>query len=304
MRSPTRRNRNIGTSKQGHGQENELIIPPPAIESKSFFERLGKHQIVKRIINNHTFRFLIEETRKTSFHACTVDDIEKIIKHIPKEDYGDLELIILRQPTRKEENLNPAWGRLIYSYEYENDYFPAIIIEATDLERKLRWGKKLSIEAQKELERLKNDGHKIVIGKRFFETKYTMENIRNTQLYRTLLHEFGHYAHYQNIVLKPLEGLKSILDKLDLQIDKNDTATTNELFSEWESTFDDYHMRIERNENKYFSIISTEKETYAHNYAERLKAKLLEKNNIPFDKIIDEQKITSEKLYIGDFVKL
>lgn len=189
----TRRNRNIGTSKQGHGQNNKLVIPFPAVEMKVFYERLAKYDTIERVINGHRFKFIVERTRRNSFHACTIDDIEKILIQIPKQDYGELELIILRQPSRKEEKLEPVWGRLIYSYEFENDYSPAIIIEAVDLNRRFKKSKNLRMDAYKELERLKKDGHNITSGKRFFESEYELKNIRATQLYRTLPHEFGHY---------------------------------------------------------------------------------------------------------------
>ena len=39
---------------------------------------------------------------------------------------------VRRQPKRKEEIISPVWGRLIYSYEFENDYCPAIILDAID----------------------------------------------------------------------------------------------------------------------------------------------------------------------------
>jgi len=32
--------------------------------------------------------------------------------------------------------------------------------------------------------------------KRYFISDYDLEKVRNTQLYRTLLHEFGHYIYY------------------------------------------------------------------------------------------------------------
>ena len=270
MRNPTRRNRNIGTAKQGYGKNNKLVVPYPAVEMKSFYERLENYKVVEKIINNHKFRFVIEKTRKNSFHACTVDDIEFMLSHIPKKDYGNLELIILRQPKRKEENLKPVWGRLIYSYQFENDFFPAVIIEAVDLDKKFRWNKKLSIEYQNELERLKNDGHKIVMGKRYFEAEYKIENIRATQLYRTLLHEIGHYVHYLNVVEKP--------------------AKENEEYVIWEKRWDFYH-----------SLPKTEKESFAHSYADKLKKKLETEKIIPFDRIINHKNFKYYGIDIFDF---
>lgn len=272
MINPTRRNRNIGTAKQGYGQDNKLVIPSPAVEMRTFYERLGEYKTVEKIINGHTFRFVVEKTRKNSFHACTIEDIEQILVNIPKEDYGDLELIILRQPTRKEEKLEPVWGRLIYSYEFEDDYFPAVIIEAIDLKRKFKRTKKLSIDAQKELERLKEDGHKIKMGKRFYEADFELEHIRSTQLYRTLPHEFGHYVHYLEVVERP--------------------KTENEDFEEWEKRFDYYH-----------NLPTSEKEVFAHSYADQLKKDLEKKGIIPFERILNEKELKNKKLNLTDFKK-
>lgn len=285
MNNPTRRNRNIGTEKQGHGQDNKLIIPQPADTMKSFYERLDKYEKEKRFINGHEFLFVTEQTRKNSKHACTIDDIEKIISHIPKKNYGELKLIVLRQPKRKEEILSPVWGRLIYSYEFEDDYFPAIIIEAFDYSAIFKWSKKLSLDALEELERLKNDGHNIIEGKRHFTAEYKIENVRQTQLYRTLSHEFGHYAHYLTIVKEPLIELKNEVDLLDEQIEREDTEVSNIVFEKCEKLYYELTKKTEELEKLYFAIPSMEKEKFAHKYADNLKKKLLEKGVIPFERI-------------------
>lgn len=303
MRNPSRRNRNIGTAKQGYGQDNKLVIPFPSVEMKDFYERLGEYKTVVRVVNEHKFKFIVEKTRQNSFHACTLDDIEKILIQIPKQDYGELELIILRQPSRKEENLKPVWGRLIYSYEFENDFFAALIIEAVSLEKSFKWSKKLSVDAQKELQRLKKDGHNITSGKQYFEAEYELKNIRATQLYRTLPHEFGHYVHYLETVVHPLRYLKEQVVELDKKIDDQDTAESNPLFDKWSKLDDNYRGKIEELEEKYFAIPSTEKEVFAHCYADKLKKKLELKKLIPFDRILDKEKIIKEGLNLEDFKK-
>ena len=301
MINPTRRNRNIGTAKQGYGQNNKLVVPYPAVEMKSFYERLGEYKTIEKIINEHKFRFVVEKTRQNSFHACTIEDIEQILNQIPKQDYGELELIIVRQPTRKEENLKSVWGRLIYSYEFENNYSPAVIIEAVDLDRTFKWSKKLSIDSHKELERLKEDGHKIKMSKRFYEAEYELMNIRATQLYRTLPHEFGHYVHYLEVVKRPLSEIQNQINQLDNQIDDNDTSETNPLFDKWDSLDDEYNKRIQELEEKYFSIPSSEKEVFAHSYADELKKDLTERGIVPFTRIINEKEIIENGLNLSDF---
>ena len=249
MYNPTRRNRNIGTSKQGYGQNNKLTIPKPCGILKCFYERLVDYIKVKKTINGHEFLFIIEKTRESSKHACSISEIETIIEQIPIKDYGKLKFIVLRQPKRKEETLSPTWGRLIYSFEFEDEHYPAIIIDALDFTKKFKWTNKLSIDNQKELERLKEDGHQIINDGRHYVADYKLENVRNTQLYRTLPHEFGHYVHYLEIVEKP--------------------GKEDEEYELWEERF-----------NKYFEIPSIDKENYAHKYADNFKKELLKKKII------------------------
>ncbi|THV57452.1 hypothetical protein [Chryseobacterium candidae] len=256
MYNPTRRNRNIGTKKQGHGQNNKLTISSPYGDLKSFYEKLTDYRKEVRLINNHEFVFIIENTRKNSMHSCSINDIQKIIENIPANDYGELKYIILRQPKRKEEILSPVWGRLIYSYNFENEYFPAIILDAIDLKKQLSWPKKQTIENQQEFERLKTDGHTFTETKRNFIAEFQPQNIRNTQLYRTLPHEFGHYVHYLEVVERP--GYK------DNEKDMDGDAC-------------DERMDL------YFRIPKNEKEKFAHTYSEKFKNKLIDENKIPFD---------------------
>lgn len=252
MYNPSRRNRNIGTENQGHGQNNKLKISSPYGTLKSFYEQITNYKKESRIINNHEFIFIVEETRKNSIHSCSINDIQRIIEQIPYEDYGELKFIILRQPKRKEEILSPVWGRLIYSYEFEDEYYPAIILDAIDLERQLSWPKKQSIEDQQEFERLKTDGHIFTETKRNFTTEFKPELVRNTQLYRTLPHEFGHYVHYLRLVEEP--------------------AVEDEDYDEKEKRMD-----------FYFNLPKSEKERFAHTYAEKLKDQLICKKKIPFE---------------------
>lgn len=183
MKNPIRRNRNIGTAKQGYGKDNKLVIPRPAIVMKNFFERLTKYTKEYRTINGNYFQFVIEETRENSKHSCTVNDIAEILKHINPSDYSRLNLIILRQPKRKEEILNSVWGRLIYLYEFENEVKPAIIIEAQEIGKPIKWKNNLKPDFQKELERLRLDGHTIKRTKREFIIESNIESIRSTQLW-------------------------------------------------------------------------------------------------------------------------
>lgn len=257
MRNNIRRSRNIGTPKQGYGQNNRMIIPEPLYKKdfRSFYERLEKYEKYEKIINGHSFTFIIEDTIESFHHACSIGDVIRIIENIPPEDYGEMKYIIFRQPKRKEVILSSVWGRLIYSYKFEDNYYPAIILEAfSDIDKIIRT-KRLSLFERKEFERLKKDGHQFIEDKRNYTAKLSEQNVRKTQLYRTLLHEFGHYVHYLGVV--------------------EICSFEDEEFDEWERRYNFYHN----------SISSFEKEKFAHKYAEKLKNRLEIEGVIPFDKI-------------------
>ena len=76
--------------------------------------------------------------------------------------------------------------------------------------------------------------------------------IRDIQLYRTLLHEVGHYVQYLEVVEIP--------------------GDDEEPFEDWEKRSD-----------LYFSIPAMDKEAFANRYAIDMKSKLRIKGIIPFE---------------------
>ncbi|MBL4752481.1 MAG: hypothetical protein JKY52_02610, partial [Flavobacteriales bacterium] len=188
-----------------------------------------------------------------------------------------------------------------YSYEFEKEYFPAVIIEAVDLDRKFKWDKKLSVESMKELERLREDGHDIHAGKRFYSAEYKLDNIRATQLYRTLPHEFGHYVHYLKEVVTPLANMKGTLNQLDAKIGDDDTSESNPLLNEWDKLDNEYNAEINKLEDLYFALPTNEKEVFAHKYAGKLRNQLINEGYIPFNRILSVDKTKSLGLNLNDF---
>src|SRR5262245_16965556 len=166
-RDATRRNRNIGTAKQGYGQDNKLVIPTRWYPDwLVYYENLKNYQTARRDLHGHVITFLVEETRLDCYHACTVDDIAHVLRFVPAADLDGIELIVLRQPKRKEEILACAWGRWA-PYAMIDDYRgSAIFLEAIDIAKPMHWSKSLAPERQKELERLRGDGHTITETKR------------------------------------------------------------------------------------------------------------------------------------------
>ena len=197
MYNPIRRNRNIGTVKQGHGKKNKMVIPGPfRPDYKVYWEDLKTPVRIWRKIHGKDLLFLVEEPTRGFAHSSTIDDVEAIFLLMAPEDVRLIDIIVFRQPTRKQKLLEPHWGRLAYFYEDGKAQGAAIIIEAIILNDKIAWGKSIRPQDEKELERLKQDGHNVSFDGGRFTVETNFEACRNTQLYRTLPHEIGHMVDF------------------------------------------------------------------------------------------------------------
>jgi hypothetical protein len=64
-RDATRRNRNIGTAKRGHGQNNKLVIPTRWHPNLTiYYENLCNYRTVLRAVEGRPITFLVEEPEK------------------------------------------------------------------------------------------------------------------------------------------------------------------------------------------------------------------------------------------------
>lgn len=255
-RNPTRRNRNIGTAKQGHGQNNELVIPARS-DGLHWLERIGDHTVEDRVIANRDVRFVIETNSLGCIHSCTVEDVARVLWSLPQSDWAGLQTFVFRQPTRKQLTMSPAWGRLQYYAEIttaKGDRLaegPAIFLDALQVNRSLVWSTSLDPDRSHELDRLRGDGHDVQRAGRKFKITVSASSARNTQLYRTLLHEVGHWFDWLSKVEEP-------------------TANGGD----WESL-----------ERDYFARPKAEREAFAHRYADAQRAALEAKGAIPFDRL-------------------
>lgn len=195
--NPARRNRNAGTKAHGHGADNRLVIPESRHESKFFYERLDGCVFVKRIAGGREIPFFVEPARPDCFYPCTLDDICTVLRHCSPEDIATFDFIVLRQPTRKQRLLSPVWGRAIFNFDMSARQGAAIVLEAQNIET-IHWSKSLSPEDARELERLCRDGCELRQTRKGFELHVTPGSLRNTVLYRTLLHEMGHHVDRRN----------------------------------------------------------------------------------------------------------
>lgn len=270
--NPTRRNRNIGTAKSGHGQDNRMAIPERGMYL--YWERIDGAREVIRTVSGRTIKFFVQPTRDDCVYACTIDDLTQLLSYLPAPDWEGMEALLLRQPRRKEETLEPVWGRLSYAAEFVNArgrvlyQGPAIVIEAVNLERSINLGKGLSLAGSAELERLKSDGHHVRSGKNHI-VEPSLEGCRATQLYRTLPHEVGHWVEFLEKVQRPSNKDESL---------------------DYETLLDRFHSRPAR-----------EKEEFAHAYADRFRERLIEDQLIPFARQFDPARIAQDNLLLQDF---
>jgi hypothetical protein len=194
-----------------------------------------------------------------------VEDITCVLSHVPLEDWEGLALFVLRQPKRKEAVLNGVWGRLAYGGAIGRPQDgmlrgPAIFLEATEPDFGFSLSASMRPAAKAEFERLLKDGHSVTREGPRFSVQCSLETTRNTQLYRTVLHEIGHWVDWLQKVERPVMPP-------DLQEDQ-------------------YEWRREL-QAKYDQRPPQEREALANQYADGMWAKLVAAGVIPFPRRLE-----------------
>ena len=202
-----RRNRHQGTAARGHGRDNRLVVPSVrgelgVISWRSWtglpVQRVGAHRTVHREIAGKLWTFVVERTSPDCWHACSVDDLASMLCLLPGEDHEGLDLVILHQPTRKYRQLLGSWGQLCYSVELGRRKCAAVVLHAFAASGSWPWnrGRGPAPDDWQELERLRHDGHEITRRGHKLTIHSTRQAVRDTQLYRTLPHEIGHWTDF------------------------------------------------------------------------------------------------------------
>ena len=231
-----------------------------------WWERLHEFEVVQREVSGRLLSFYVEKTRTGFVHACTVEDVCHFLTLLPLPDWDGIFSFVFRQPSSKQLLLKADWGRIAYWAELFSPgeppcpAGPAIFLDAVDVNRPLKWSKKLGPDDQAELLRLSRDGHDIKIGRKSIFVRSTYSSVRDTQLYRTLPHEIGHWVDYRSRVEVP---------------SSTESPDRSEL---WEH---------------YWSRPEKERETFAHRYANRVVERLSESNAVPFDQISAHREFSS-----------
>lgn len=234
-----------------------MVVPQISASARWCTAQLDPVQDIRRSVNGRDVTFIVERTSGGCVHACTVEDLAFMLSHVPLSDWAGLETFVLRQPTRKQRILGPAWGRMFY-HAYLGfrgtpivKRGPAVFLEASVVGDTIKWSTSLDPEDAAELNRLRLDGHHVsrVGSKQLVST--TLDAIRATQLYRTLPHEIGHWLDWLEKVERP-----------------------SECGQDYGALADDYWARPK-----------SEREAFAHRYADDLRATLEKKGVIPFPRM-------------------
>jgi hypothetical protein len=150
--------------------------------------------IVEVPVGDVPLTFVVERTRADSVHACTVDDVVRVLEHVEPEDLARLDTVVFRQPSRKSQILEPVWGRWQYW---------RIVLEAVTANTPVRFSRKLNPFWAAELDRYRRAGLPVTEDRRGFELNLDVAGAREVLLYRTVLHEVGHHVDYLEKVERP-----------------------------------------------------------------------------------------------------
>jgi hypothetical protein len=167
-----------------------------------------------------------------------------------------ISLVVMRKSTRRQESLSPVWGRLGYWPEICGLEGPGVYVEAQPALAVNNRPLSLNPDQQRELSRLTEDGHVVEKHKRGHKIHSTYSSIRNTQLYRTVPHEVGHYVDY--LTFKAGQGV--------------------------EHDSEEFWVLYRAKPGK-------DKEVFAHRYADDFRALMKATGNFPFRQLRDPSKI-------------
>ena len=209
------------------------------------------------------YTFIIEPCRPDCYHAVTVEDMVKVLDLLPKKYVEGIAAFVLRQPTKKQESLYSVWGRLAYFAEIDGCKGAIVFLESRKKEDVVNWTKSLDPDGQAELDRIREDGHKVIETRRSWQVHSDFNANRATQLFRTLPHEVGHFVQFCDMVEFPGEIDFDLWDQLN---------------------------------KKHNQLTTKEKEHYAHRFADEFAAAHEAEGVFPFDPIHDVEQMKKDGL--------
>jgi len=231
-----------------------MVVPNPG-GLHSVLDRIGEYSIERRRVAGIDMTFIVENRRDGCLYPCTIDDVARVLELVPASDWAGIKTVVFRQPTRKQATLAPAWGRLRYAGEISTTRKrkvatgPMILLDSIEADFVIDWSAGLALDDQVELDRLRVDGHVVErVGNRY-RIHVAPESARRTQLFRTLLHEIGHWLDW--------------LEKVEAPAMRGE----------------DFGALVAY----YFARPQAEREAFAHRYADSMSSALASAGVIPFE---------------------
>ena len=211
---PERRNRKLGTSdwawRDRAGGQASFDVPWPTWDPHLPEASWEAEAIEEHRVHGQALTVVTERVRPGSVHACAPAEVRDVLACLPAADVAGIGLVVLRQPTRKQDILMPAWGRMHWCAEFRGYTGPAIALDAVDLDRpRLRLSRSLSPDRDRELDRMRQLGFAVTETRRGYDIQLTAEHLRRWLLARTIPHEVGHWADFRQRVLDPLGAIST-----------------------------------------------------------------------------------------------
>jgi hypothetical protein len=208
---PERRNRKLGTAdwswRDKEGARPNFDVPWPDWEHRVPEERWSAEAIERHQVHGGTILVATERPNDGSIHVCSPSEVCAVLHCLPEVDVAGVGLVVLRQPTRKEEVLRLAWGRMHYCADFLGYSGPAITLDAVDFRRpRRRISRSLSLEEAEALERLRRHRFAVTETRRSYDVLLTPKHVRRWLLARTIPHEVGHWVDYRRRVLDQLDA--------------------------------------------------------------------------------------------------
>jgi hypothetical protein len=128
-------------------------------------------------------------------HALSLQDIEETLARVPVADLEGISWILQLQPTRKELVLRNSWAIYFHDLEIGRKRGEAIVLNARRPDERFFWDSSLRPVDTRELNKLRDEGHRVDKAKNGYWIVSPLQAISATQR-RSLLHEVGHHVDY------------------------------------------------------------------------------------------------------------
>ncbi|MEM7221975.1 MAG: hypothetical protein AAF495_03290 [Pseudomonadota bacterium] len=162
----------IGMAVFGRAWSKRQLVAHPRQAPERYAARLGPHEVIQSQLHGRPLTLLAEPARLGASYGCGPRDARHLLSLLPKPDLLGLDLVVLRQPSRREEIAGPLWARCLYRADFGRHKGSALLLEAVHL------------------------GHA--------KAQLSEAAVRDTMLYDRLLRAVGLWVDWQKQVRRPV----------------------------------------------------------------------------------------------------